>query len=115
MPRNLARLKFRAPKPVRPLNLTRLQQGSQRVLEQKITEHVLQLSKPSTPLCLSVVTDPQWKRQPAHKFRTLRSRPYTLRDVVDPDRRKKHGEVIYVFRNTKTNQVIYSLSELLDV
>jgi hypothetical protein len=35
--------------------------------------------------------------------------------VVDPDGTAKHGDIIYIFRNTKTNQIIYSLQELLDV
>jgi hypothetical protein len=34
---------------------------------------------------------------------------------VDPERTALHGEIIYIFRNTKTNQIIYSLQELLDV
>ncbi|KAF1962305.1 hypothetical protein CC80DRAFT_588871 [Byssothecium circinans] len=114
MPRNLGRLKFRAPKPPRPLNLSRVRPGNQRAVEQEITNHVIRLSKPATALSLSVVTDPKWKKQPGSKTRKLKHKPYTLRDIVDPERKKKHGEVIYVFRNTKTNQVIYSLSEMLD-
>ena len=38
-----------------------------------------------------------------------------MRDVVDPEGTTKHGQVIYVFRSIKTNQIIYSLQELLDV
>jgi hypothetical protein len=34
---------------------------------------------------------------------------------VDPEGTSQHGEIIYIFRNTKTNQVIYSLQELLAV
>ena len=42
-------------------------------------------------------------------------KPFTLRDVVDPEGKARHGEIIYIFRNIKTNQVIYSLQELMHV
>ncbi|KAF2643882.1 hypothetical protein P280DRAFT_466606 [Massarina eburnea CBS 473.64] len=114
MPRNLGRLRFRVPKPVRPLNLVRVQPNNRQALEQEVTNHVVELSKPTATLNLSTVTDPKWKKHPGNRGKKLRRKPHTLRDIVDPQGRKKHGEVIYVFRSTKTNQVIYSLSEMLD-
>lgn len=115
MPRTLARLRFRAPKPPRPLNLARTNPSHSRALERKVRNHVVRLSKPPTPLGLQVVVNPQWKKQPGKKTRKLAHKPHTLRDLVDPTHKARHGQIIYVFRNIKSNQVIYSLVELLDV
>jgi hypothetical protein len=43
------------------------------------------------------------------------TKPFTVQDVVDPEGKARHGEIIYVFRNTKSDQVIYSLQPLLNV
>lgn len=119
MPRNLARLRFRAPKKVVPVpvarNVTRLPNLPHHVVERQVRRHVLSRSQPSTALALHYVVDPRWKRLPGKKGRKLAHKPHTLRDLVDPQAKKQHGEVIYIFKNIRTNQVIYSLAELLDV
>lgn len=112
MPRNLSRLKFRAPKPPPPLNLARLPPGDR--LPQALKSHVLAVSKPAANLAVRTVMVQKWKQQPG-KTRKQQFRPHTLKDMVDPAGKAKHGQIIYIFRNTRTNQVIYSLAELLDV
>ncbi|PVH91935.1 hypothetical protein DM02DRAFT_606007 [Periconia macrospinosa] len=119
MPRNLARLRFRAPRSLpKPLDLSRPEAllAKPDVLAQQLSKHVRQISKPLTPLAVRTVLDPGWKRQPAKKTKTkaLPLKPLSLRDLVDPDRKAKHGTIIYVFRNDKSNQVIYSLSEMME-
>jgi hypothetical protein len=117
MPRNLARLKFRPVTrfPPRPLNHDRLLLQSRPKVEHIVKEHVLRASKTNTKLGLSIVVDPRWKRSPAHQRKKLQERPHTLKKLVDRQAARKHGRVIYVFRNIRTGQVIYSLQCLLDV
>jgi hypothetical protein len=115
MPRNLSRLRFRAPKPVKPLNLARIPLENRHVVQREVREHVLSQSKPATALSLQVVMDPKWKQLPGNKTKKMAFQPHTLRDLVDPQGAKKHGQIIYIFKNTRTKQVIYSLAELLDV
>jgi hypothetical protein len=117
MPRNLSRLKFRpvARLPPRSLNHARLALENRPVVEHIVKQHILRRSRPSTNLGLSIVVDPKWKRTPAHERTKLQNRPHTLKDLVDRTAAKKHGRIIYVFRNIRTGQVIYSLQYLLDV
>lgn len=64
---------------------------------------------------LRVAVDPK-ARRPATGERIVAPRkPYTLKDVVDPEGRAQHGQIIYIFRNDLTNQIIYSFVELLKV
>ena len=114
MPRNLARLRFRAPKPLRPLNLAHIKPDTHTALHQRLRAHAVELSKPQTPLSLHIVVDPRWKPQPGKRPFRESYKPHTVRDLVDPEGDAKHGQIIYVFANVKTNQVIYSLNEMLD-
>lgn len=115
MPRNLAKLRFKAPKPPRPLNLASIKPDNQTALHQRLRAHAVDLSKPRTDLSLQVVVNPKWKEQPGSRPFRMSYKPHTVRDLVDPEGEAQHGQIIYVFANVKTNQVIYSLSELLDV
>ncbi|KAF2687003.1 hypothetical protein K458DRAFT_476646 [Lentithecium fluviatile CBS 122367] len=112
MPRSLSRLRFRTPRPQR-INLNRIPVDNRLALERAARRHVVVESKPATPLSLHFVTDPKWKEQPGKKPRKLSYKPHTLRDLVDPQKATKHGQIIYIFKNTRTKQVIYSLAELL--
>lgn len=114
MPRSLARLKFKASTPVAPLRLPKRVPRNPALLEQKIRNQVLQLSKPAH-LDMAVLVNPRWKNQPGDKKVMRRHKPHTLRDLADPNGHAKHGEIIYVFRHIRTNQIIYSLNELLEV
>ncbi|KAL1592786.1 hypothetical protein SLS60_011202 [Paraconiothyrium brasiliense] len=114
MPRNLARLRFRAPKQLRPLNISRIHPEDHSTLHRRLRGHALELSKPQTPLSLQIVVNPKWKQQPGKKPFRMSYKPHTLRDLVDPEAAATHGQIIYVFANVKTGQVIYSLNELLD-
>jgi len=114
MPRTLSRLQYRKP-PVpiafhgrngRPL--------AGRYLENRVTAFVNRQSNPRH-VRLQVVANPK-ARLPATKQSVIHPiKPFTLKDVVDPDGKARHGEIIYIFRNLKTNQIIYSLTELLTV
>jgi hypothetical protein len=116
MPRSLARLRFKAPqKPItfsnRPTILT---PQNKAVLQRRVAAYVERQSNPKH-LRLQTIVNEKARRQPTGKRVTAPIKPYTLRDVVDPDGTAKHGEIVYIFRNTKSNQIIYSLNELLDV
>jgi len=115
MPRNLSRLRFRAPTTAKPLNLARIPLENRHAVQSEVRDHVLSLSKPATALSLQVVVNRKWKDMPGTKTRKLTYKPHTLRDLVDPQGEKKHGQIIYIFKNIRTKQVIYSLAELLDV
>jgi hypothetical protein len=115
MPRNLAKLRFRAPKQLAQPNLHRFAAGQEDKFHARLRAHALDLSKPQTPLSLHIVVNPKWKQQPGKKPHRLAYKPHTVRDLVDPEGTAKHGQIIYVFANIKTGQVIYSLVELLDV
>jgi hypothetical protein len=99
MPRNLARLRFKTPKQLRPLNIARIHPEDHSTLQHRLRQHAAGLSKPQTPLSLQVVVNPKWLQQPGK----------------NPEAAAKHGQIIYVFANVKTGQVIYSLNELLEV
>ncbi|KAJ4305921.1 hypothetical protein N0V90_001454 [Kalmusia sp. IMI 367209] len=114
MPRNLARLRFKPPRRIPPLVLSRIPPDHHSALENRLRSHVLELSKPTTALNVQVVVNSKWKQQPGKKNQALQYRPHTVRDLVDPEGTAKHGQIIYVFANVKTGQVIYSLVELLD-
>lgn len=115
MTRNLARLRFKPPRPIRPLNLARVPADQPAALEHRIRNHVIAQSKPTKALSLQIVVHPKWKQKPGKANQPLHSRPHTVRDLVDPEGVAQHGQIIYVFSNIRTGQVIYSLSELLDV
>ncbi|CAI6332727.1 unnamed protein product [Periconia digitata] len=118
MPRTLGRLRFRAPKPQKQVNVAHAlasRRNRSQLLAEELTKHVHQLSNPGTPLTVRTVVDPGWKKpigkRPGVKLPT---KPLSLGDIVDPEGKAAHGSIIYVFRNAKTHQVIYSLSEMLD-
>jgi hypothetical protein len=112
MPRTLSRLRYRKPLP--PITFNRLDGRPRLDLEQRIAEYVVRQSNPQH-LKLQVVVNPK-ARLPATGQRGIApKKPYTLKDVIDPEGKAQHGEIIYIFRNIKTNQIIYSLQELLNV
>jgi hypothetical protein len=116
MPRSLARLRFKAPKkPITFANRATVITPQNEVhLQNRVAAYVERQSNPKH-LRLQTIVNDKARRQPTGKRVTAPLKPYTLRDVVDPEGTAKHGEIIYIFRNTKSNQIIYSLNELLDV
>ncbi|KAK1913617.1 hypothetical protein P3342_006860 [Pyrenophora teres f. teres] len=115
MPRSLARLRYKPPlKTLRfPTTVKRITPEFEEILERRVTAYVKRQSNPKL-LKLQTVVNEKARRQATGKHVQAPSKPYTLRDVVDPKGTAKHGEIIYIFRNTKTNQIIHSLQELLD-
>jgi hypothetical protein len=114
MPRTISRLRYKAPPAPAAFHARNGGALSGRQLERKVYEYVNSQSNPRH-VRLQVVVNPK-ARLPATGQTTLAPRkPFTLKDVVDPNGQARHGEIIYVFRNVKTNQVIYSLQELLNV
>lgn len=81
----------------------------------KAVETYVQRQSNPRLLKLHTVVNPKARRQPTAQSVVAPIKPYTLRDIADPEGRAQHGEIVYVFRNTDTNQIIYSLQELLDV
>jgi hypothetical protein len=119
MPRTLARLRYRTPPT--PINFALGAKRSKIVTEKELDKrekrvalYVLQQSNPRH-VKLQFVVNPKSRRQATGQFVVPPIKPFTLRDVVDPERKTRHGQIIYIFRNTKSNQIIYSLAELLDV
>lgn len=115
MPRSLARLRYRAPPA--PITFSRIDGARpllDSVLEKRVAAYVVRQSNPRH-VKLQVVVNQKAKQQATGKFVPPPMKPYTLRDIVDPEGTARHGEIIYIFRNIKTNQIIYSLQELLDV
>lgn len=115
MPRSLARLRYRPPPA--PITFARVDPARPdlaALLERRVGAYVVRRSNP-LHVKLQTVVNPKARRQPTGQLVPPPRRPYTLRDVVDPAAKARHGEIVYVFRNTKTNQIIYSLQELLDV
>jgi hypothetical protein len=114
MPRTLSRLRYRKPPvPVafhgrdgRPL--------AGPLLEQRVTAFVNRQSNPRH-VRLQVVANPKARLPATGQTVVHPLKPFTLKDVVDPEGQARHGEIIYIFRNIKTNQIIYSLQELLNV
>lgn len=104
MPRTLTRLRFKAPVVVNASEFA-LKRG-------RVGGHVLRQSIPRQTK-LAITVNAKAHRQPTGKRVNAPERPFTLRDVVDPRGHAQHGQIIYIFRNIKTNQIIYSLSELL--
>ena len=82
-------------------------------MQKRIAVYVERQSNPRH-LRLQTVVNEKARRQATGQRVVSPIKPYTLRDVVDPEGTARHGEIIYIFRNTKTNQIIYSLQELLD-
>ncbi|KAJ4404630.1 hypothetical protein N0V91_005780 [Didymella pomorum] len=111
MPRNLARLRYRLPPA--PVSFEGIDTGRVRLLEKKVAQYVVRQSNPRH-VKLQTVVNAKAKPLPTGKSMVRPIKPYTLRDVVDPEGTARHGQIIYVFRSIKTNQVIYSLQELLD-
>ncbi|KAF1972588.1 hypothetical protein BU23DRAFT_555096 [Bimuria novae-zelandiae CBS 107.79] len=115
MPRNLAKLRFRVPRQLQPPNLNRLITQTEDKVHRALRAHVLDYSKPQTSLSIQVAVNSRWKQQPGKKkTQNLAYKPHTVKDLIDPEGTAKHGQIIYVFANVKTGQVIYSLVELLD-
>ncbi|KAF3009725.1 hypothetical protein E8E13_009116 [Curvularia kusanoi] len=111
MPRNLARLRYRLPPA--PVSFEGIEAGRVRLLEKRVAQYVVRQSNPRH-VKLQTVVNPKAKPLPTGKTTVRPIKPYTLRDVVDPEGTARHGQIIYVFRSIKTNQIIYSLQELLD-
>ena len=116
MPRSLARLRYKPPlKPITFANTARrITPAHEEVIQRRVAAYVERQSNPKH-LRLQTVVNEKARRQATGQHVNAPIKPYTLRDVVDPDGTAKHGEIIYIFRNTKTNQIIYSFQELLDV
>jgi len=116
MPRSLARLRYKPPLKALsfPTAIQRITPEVEELFERRVAAYVQRQSNPKL-LKLQTVVNEKARRQPTGKHVQAPAKPYTLRDVVDPQGTAKHGEIIYIFRNTKTNQIIYSLQELLDV
>jgi hypothetical protein len=116
MPRSLARLRYRAP--LKPVNFAGIVAQPKRrnngVLEQKVVQYISRQSSPGD-VKLQLVVNPKAIRPSTGQFHPAPRKPFTLRDVVDPEGKARHGEIIYIFRNIKTNQIIYSLQELMSV
>lgn len=112
MTRNLARLRYRLPPA--PVSFEGIDAGRIRLLEKKVAQYVVRQSNPRH-VKLQTVVNAKAKPLPTGKSLVRPIKPYTLRDVVDPDGTARHGQIIYVFRSIKTNQILYSLQELLDV
>ncbi|RYN16573.1 hypothetical protein AA0112_g12442 [Alternaria arborescens] len=115
MPRSLARLRYKPPlNPVTFANTTRrITPQHVEHMQKRIAVYVERQSNPRH-LRLQTVVNEKARRQATGQRVVSPIKPYTLRDVVDPEGTARHGEIIYIFRNTKTNQIIYSLQELLD-
>ncbi|KAH8627117.1 hypothetical protein IG631_19135 [Alternaria alternata] len=116
MPRSLARLRYKPPlNPVTFANATRrITPQHVEHMQKRIAVYVERQSNPRH-LRLQTVVNEKARRQATGQRVVSPIKPYTLRDVVDPEGTARHGEIIYIFRNIKTNQIIYSLQELLDV
>ncbi len=112
MPRNLARLRYRLPPA--PVSFEGLEPARAHLLEKRVAQYVVRQSNPRH-LKLQTVVNAKAKPLSTGKTTVRPIKPYTLRDVVDPAGTARHGQIIYVFRSIKTNQIIYSLQELLDV
>lgn len=109
MPRSLARLRYKAPP--KPISFaTPPPHGSS--FSQTVARFVRRQSSPPL-LRLQTVVNSRAHRPPTGQHAKPPTRPSTLRDLVDPKATASHGEIIYVFRNIATNQVLYSLQELL--
>ncbi|XP_014552355.1 hypothetical protein COCVIDRAFT_41463 [Bipolaris victoriae FI3] len=115
MPRSLARLRYKPP--LKPISFApaakRTTPVHEELLQRRVAAYVQRQSNPKH-LRLQTVVNEKARRQATGQHVNAPIKPYTLRDVVDPEGTANHGEIIYIFRNTKTNQVIYSLQELLD-
>ncbi|UPX17588.1 uncharacterized protein EKO05_0007932 [Ascochyta rabiei] len=111
MPRNLARLRYRLPPA--PVSFEGLEAGRVRLLERRVAQYVVRQSNPRH-LRLQTVVNAKAKPLATGRSAVRPIKPYTLRDVVDPEATARHGQIIYVFRSIKTNQIVYSLQELLD-
>jgi hypothetical protein len=115
MPRSLARLRYRAPRaPVSFPLIDAANPLTAAQLERRVAQYVVRNSSPNL-LRLQTVVNPKAKGLATGQWHPAPKKPFTLRDLVDPEGKRRHGEIIYVFRNSNSNQIIYSLQELLDV
>ncbi|KAF1939274.1 hypothetical protein EJ02DRAFT_425010 [Clathrospora elynae] len=115
MPRSLARLRYRPP-PVPITFASSLNLNTphlEALTEKRVAAYVVRQSNPRH-IKLQTTVNAKARRQATGDHVVAPWKPYTLRDMVDPEGTAKHGEIVYVFRNVKTNQIIYSLAELLD-
>jgi len=110
MPRSLARLRYKAPP--KPISFAAVPAGDGPRIAQTVASFVRRQSRPPL-LRLQTVVNPRARRPPTGQHATPPARPSTLRDLVDAKATAAHGELVYVFRNVATNQVLYSLQELL--
>jgi hypothetical protein len=113
MPRTLSRLRYRTPN-LPPLAFNNRDGQPRLDLERQVTKYVVHHSK-AQQLKLQVVVNPKARLPATGQRGHAPDKPYTLKDIVDPKGKAQHGEIIYIFRNIKTNQIIYSLGELLNV
>jgi hypothetical protein len=91
--------------PGRPGQIPNLQARARR-----IAEH---LAMPDTPMNVQTLAKATWVKEPGAKITA--EKPFTLRDLADPAGAfPAHGQLIFIFRNVQTNQILYSLSEVLD-
>ncbi|KAH7092366.1 transcriptional regulation of mitochondrial recombination-domain-containing protein [Paraphoma chrysanthemicola] len=119
MPRSLARLRYRQPpapvvfsKHIERFQRTQAEHDLQQ-LEQRVASYVAQQSNPRH-IKLQTIVNPKARPLATGQFHVHPMKPFTVQDVVDPEGTARHGEIIYIFRNTKSNQIIYSLQPLLN-
>jgi hypothetical protein len=114
MPRTLSRLRYRKPPVPIAFHGRDGRPYAGALLEQRVAAYVARQSNPRH-VRLQVVANPKAILPATGQTVVAPLKPFTLRDVVDPEGKARHGEIIYIFRNIKTNQIIYSLQELLSV
>jgi hypothetical protein len=114
MPRTLSRLRYKKPPVPIAFHGRDGRPFAGALLEQRVAAYVARQSNPRH-VRLQVVANPKAILPATGKTVVHPVKPFTLRDVVDPEGKALHGEIIYVFRHNRTNQIIYSLQELLSV
>jgi len=75
-----------------------------------VAEH---MSAPDVPFSVQKLAKASWVKKPGEKMNI--EKPFTLRELADPAGAfPKHGQLIFVFRHVRTNQILYSFTEVLD-